>query len=317
MRTTAGMTVILAAALLAPSAAGGFELELREYKLMLDPEKFSGTPSVDAANQFWKDMLKPIIEDRLDERNNGEPRHKNKFELDEERIVRFFDTGDCDLDRQGYVFRERFDLKNGHEDFSKREVTLKLRTPDLFIAAGTSMEAADDDAEEKLEEDIGVLLVRAKGGSGEEHAVVADPPSMRSLFSRSVSQPLAAGVTLASLDDLVELSQPRDLEVADGRDDLKQGDPIREWVFKGAEVDLGENLDAEFALTLWFLEESSSATPAIAEISFKYDTRDGNVAPEAAQRAMTLFLAMQEELEWASPERATKTSFGLPEACAG
>ena len=44
MRTTAGMSVILAAALLAPSAAGGFELESREYKLMLDPQKFSGRP---------------------------------------------------------------------------------------------------------------------------------------------------------------------------------------------------------------------------------------------------------------------------------
>ena len=116
MRTTAGMTVILAAALLAPSAAGGFELESREYKLMLDPQKFSGTPSADAANRFWSDMLKPVIERRLDERNNGEPRHKNKFKLDEERIVRFFDTGDCDLDRQGYVFRERVDIEEGHED---------------------------------------------------------------------------------------------------------------------------------------------------------------------------------------------------------
>jgi hypothetical protein len=139
---------------------------------------------------------------------------------------------------------------------------------------------------------------------------------MRSLFSRTLSQPLATGATLTSLDDLVELYPSlHDLEFADARGELKQAELIREWVFEGAEVDLGDNLEAEFALTLWFPADAGSATPAIAEISFKYDTQDGDVAPEVAHRAMTLFLAMQAELEWASPERATKTSFGLPPGC--
>jgi hypothetical protein len=153
-------STVVAVVLLAPAAAHGFELNSREYKLMLDPQTFSGTPSAVAANRFWDDLLKPLIERRLDERNNGGPRHKHEFELDEERIVRFFDTSHCDLDRQGYVLRERVDIDQGHESPAKREVTLKLRTPDLFIAAGTPMEAADHHAEDKLEEDIGALLAR-------------------------------------------------------------------------------------------------------------------------------------------------------------
>ena len=316
------VAAVATAGLLAPSVAGSFDLDLREYKLMLDPQKFSGTPSADAANQFWDDMLKPVIERRLDARNDGEPRHKKKFKLQEERIVRFWDTENCDLDQHGYVLRERVDIgADGRAAPSRREITLKLRTPDLFLAAGTPLSAVDDDAESKLEEDIGVLLVRAKDSDGAERTVVAQPPSMRSLFSRSVSQPLAVGVTLASLEDAAELYPSLDdLAIVDGGDDrdrsLVQGEAIREWVFEGAEVDLGENLDAELALTLWYPADGpGSSPPAIAEISFKYGTIDGDVAPEVAQRALTLFLAMQAELDWASPERATKTSFGLPESC--
>jgi hypothetical protein len=147
--------------MLAPSISDSFELDSREYKTMLDPQKFSGAPTPDEANQFWGDMLKPIIERRLDARDDGEPRHKKKFKLEEERIVRFWDTDDCDLDRHGFVLRERVDVHDGQEDSSTREVMLKLRTPDLFLAAGTPLPAPGDQAEEKLEEDIGVLLVRA------------------------------------------------------------------------------------------------------------------------------------------------------------
>ena len=192
------------------------------------------------------------------------------------------------------MLRERLDIDDGHADSSTREVTLKLRTPDLFLAAGTPLAAANHEADDKLEEDIGVLLVRTKDRTGEERTAVAEPPSMRSLFSRTVSQPLAAEVTLTSLDDLVDLYPGLDdLDISGEGGDLVQGQLIREWVFEGAEVDLGENLDAEFALTLWFLAGTSNSAPSIAEISFKYKTKDGNVAPEAARRAMTLFLAIR------------------------
>jgi hypothetical protein len=304
--------------MLASSIADSFELDSREYKLMLDPQKFSGAPTPDEANRFWGDMLKPIIERRLDARDDGEPRHKKKFKLDEERTVRFWDTDACDLDRHGYVLRERADVRDGREDPSRREVTLKLRTPDLFLAAGALLPAAGDDADEKFEEDIGVLLARAEDGPGVERIEVARPPSMRSLFSRSVSQPLAAEASLASAEEVIELYPGlNNLDIVDnGAANLVHGALISEYVFEGAEVDLGRDVDAGFALTLWYAaDRTGGASPAVAEISFKYDTDDGDVAPAVARRAMTLFLAMQAELAWASPERATKTSSGLPEGC--
>jgi hypothetical protein len=318
MNTSLLLATLVSAGLLAPPVALSFELDSREYKLMLDPQRFSGTPSTDAANRFWDDMLKAIIECRLDARDDGEPWHKKKFKLDEERTVRFWDTDDCELDRRGYVLRERVDIRGGQEDSSKREVTLKLRTPDLFLAAGTPLPAADDQAEVKLEENIAVLLVRAEDSPGVKRTVVARPPSMRSLFSRSVSQPLAAEASLASPEVVTDLYPGlSDLDILDGRaSNLVRGEPVREYVFEGAKVDLGRDVDAGFALALWYPGDRTGGwAPAIAEISFKYDTDEGDVAPAVAQRAMALFLAMQAELAWASPERATKTSFGLPEGC--
>ena len=162
------------------------------------------------------------------------------------------------------MLRERVDLETGTRIPRSARSTLKLRTPDLFLAAGTPLPAADDDAEEKLEEDIGVLLVRAEDSRGEDHTVVAEPPSMRSLFSRSVSQPLAAEVSLASAEKVTDLYPGlSDLEISTDRPgNLVQGAPVHEYVFEGAEVDLGKDVDAEFALTLWFLGGSGGRRAA-------------------------------------------------------
>ena len=71
---------------------------------------------------------------------------------------------------------------------------------------------------------------------------------------------------------------------------------------------------AEFDLTLWHVGEA--AQPAIAEFSFKYEVKDGEVADEVAWRALVLFRALQETLgDWASPESETKTSLALPKSC--
>ena len=65
-----------------------------------------------------------------------------------------------------------------------------------------------------------------------------------------------------------------DLDVVDDRaGNLLHGDPVREYVFEGAEVDLGKDVDAGFALTFGIRRIGRATPPAIAEISFKYDTR--------------------------------------------
>ncbi len=98
---------------------------------------------------------------------------------------------------------------------------------------------------------------------------------------------------------------------------LLAGPGIHERVFDGAKVDLGLSKDVKFALTLWSSQGTAGSAKLItAEISFKYDTKDGGVDDDVARRALRLFQAMQEHLgDWSNPERATKTSLALPEAC--
>ena len=98
----------------------------------------------------------------------------------------FRDTEKCLLDRNGFSLRERIRLKDG-----RRHLTLKFRTPDIFLAAQSSI--GGDDDEIKFEEDIAPLIQRTISASGKENAAFVRPPSMRSLFSRSASRRIKIG----------------------------------------------------------------------------------------------------------------------------
>jgi hypothetical protein len=68
--------------------------------------------------------------------------------------------------------------------------------------------------------------------------------------------------------------------------ELVDGDRIHELAFAGAFVDLGNKLDAEFDLTLWYREGTlGSAAPLTAELSFKHGTDKRTVTDEVARRA--------------------------------
>lgn len=290
------------------------KLESREYKLMLDPAKFAGPPQA-IVDQFWKQVLTRVIAKRLDPKNNGEPRHKESFTLKHERLIVFRDTEACLLNGNGFSFRERTRLKDG-----RRELTLKFRTPDLFLAAQSQIGADDDDV--KFEEDIAPLVERTIAASGKESAAFARPPTMRSLFSRSATRRIKSEPALKSLADVSALYPGLDAALRRGAVEgaalaapLLSGERFRELVFSGALVDLGD-VDAEFDLSLW--HTTGTAQPAIAELSFKYDVDNGEVADAVAWRALVLFRALQEMLgDWASPESETKTSLALPKSCRG
>jgi hypothetical protein len=308
----------------AGAQAGGIKLDSREYKLMLAPGKFAGEDeAAKVVDRFWHEALKPIIDGRLDTRHDGTPRSKNAFKPDsEQRHVLFRDTEDCLLDHNGYSFRERVRLKNGDEK-SNREVTLKFRTPDLFLASETALKGSNEEASTKFEEDIAPVIVSTFDQSAHTSRVVVQPRSMRSLFSLSTKETVGPDETFEVLGDVMQAypdlranlrkaGAPND--VAGSR--LVAGIVIQELVFEGAKVDLGQDTDAEFALTLWYSQNhEKSSEPLTAEISFKYDTDDGRVNEAVAQRALKLFQAMQEGLgAWSSPEHATKSSLALP-AC--
>jgi hypothetical protein len=290
------------------AVVNAIHMDGREYKLLLKPKKFEGDPSAALANEFWTDKLKPIIRRHLDERSGGKARFKGEFDSVKIRNVCFWDTkrhalANCDLS-----LRQRGNASRSH---GAQEMTLKLRTSDLFISGLTDVPGSQRDAKTKLEEDISPLQVQRRH-------VVADYSATQSRFSRSTTQSIQRDAVPSTLAKACKLfpSLKQNLMRHDKRDfDLKArlmpGPAIEEHVFKGPKVELGGGIIGEFALTLWYFKKRRRA-PDVSEISFKCEI-DGLMHLPAAQRAHSLFVAMQEELaDWANPQDSSKTALALP-----
>jgi hypothetical protein len=293
-------------------AVNAIHIDGREYKLLLKPKKFTGDPSAALANAFWTDHLKPIIRDHLDERSGGKARFKGEFDQAKIRNVRFWDTkgralASCDLS-----LRQRGKASGAR---SAQEMTLKLRTSDLFISGLAAVPGSKPDAKTKLEEDISPLQVQR---SGPGRHVVADYGTTRSRFSRSTTQGIAADAVPSTLAQACELFPSlkqnlvrHEVRGLDLKARLVPGWAIEEHVFKGATVELGGGIKGEFALTLWYFEKRGR-TPDVSEISFRCEI-DGLMPLPSAQRAHSLFVAMQEELaDWANTQDSSKTALALP-----
>jgi hypothetical protein len=289
-----GTFLVVCAASASMAAYAAPALDSREYKLALDPAKFAGS-DLSAKVAALRDVVEPVI-------GGLDPGSKEKHR----RIV-FRDTKKCALWAAGFTLRERAKLKNGNvaED---AELTLKFRVPDVFIAADVNLSGSDDT---KLEEDI-VTFRGADGG-----------PSMRSLYSRSVNQDVEDGEMPESVRDATKRfpglkKELRENGVAENvlEAALVEGPPIREMVFEGGSVDLDENADATFAITLWYsFDAPPQAAPLAAELSYRYKADHGDVSGKIARRALSVFRGLQDVLkDWASAQHEPKTALGLP-AC--
>ena len=61
----------------------------------------------------------------------------------------------------------------------------------------------------------------------------------------------------------------------------------------------------------------SEGLPAVAEVSFKCDTIDGEMPVKAAQRALDLFIGFQAKLgDYVNTDHSSKTAMVLPKVCA-
>jgi hypothetical protein len=307
MRRFAFVASLCAAVLLAaPAAPKGIELDSREYKLMLRPEKFGADPAK-KVGEFWDKTLGPLIRDSGLKTKNGLSRHR-------ERSIEFLETGDCLLNRHGYALRIRAKTNAGSKD--EREVTLKLRAPDALFVSLIKLKASDKKAKSKFEEDVTALAPSSK-----------PPPELdlprrsRSLFSRSVTVKIDGPPHLKKLGDLLDLYPNFDKRLdqfakVDWSAGLNPGKDVSEHVFDEAVVELAPGAEAEITLTIW-----NVGTEQVAEVSFKYDLDPDSDGPQEAMvtfRAARLFDAMQKGLSaWIDQESETKTSFGLPDQCSG
>ena len=97
--------------------------------------------------------------------------------------------------------------------------------------------------------------------------------------------------------------------------ELRSGPTIREFVFKGAKVRLGDGNVGKFALTLWRFEPGGPV-PDVVEISFKCRITDGHMSGASARRALNLFNGLQEDLgDWLNQRNSSKTALALPSSC--
>lgn len=245
---------------------------------MLNPNLFNGLTPNAQVDQFWIE-LKNLIQGGTINRNTG-----GLFSLTKQRLVKFYDTpSSCVLKNNGYSFRERVD--NG-----QREVTLKFRSNDRFISGHKNMQGnAGRNPVTKFEEDISAPFV--------------------SKYSYSTTESIGQGKNLNKMNDPIGLYPGLTTYSFNANEPigLVSNLIISEKVYKGTWADLG-NLNANFALTLWY-DSPSSTMPLVAEISFKYKDSNENYSDHVTNRALAVFEAMQSMGNWVSTTSLTKTAF--------
>jgi hypothetical protein len=258
----------------------------REYKIMLRADRFNGdeAQAIQIASQFWHQFAEAIKDQAL-------AIEGDLTTVDKRRTIRFYDTQTTHLRQSDYVFRERCNVDTG-----EREVTLKFRHPDRYIAQDRNMDAdRRDSGKSKFEEDI-------------------KPPFIK-LYSFSTKQPVDDSYRLRSLQDSLKLYPG----LAADLDGLREDDHLQvvgdftayELVLEGGtfQVRNDPREDAECALVLWYDQGEKDDTPVVAEFSFKYEDPEESFSAKAAHRAYRVFEVLQTMNDWVDPASKTKTAY--------
>jgi hypothetical protein len=258
----------------------------REYKAMLRPALFEAADPVllEAAARLWRDFSSTIDGVALDI-DGGLSTIKAR-----RRIV-FYDTAKQDLNANHYIFRERRDVDGG-----TREVTLKFRHPDRYVAQGRTMAAehAASRAKTKFEEDIKAPFV--------------------SLYSFSTTVEIDERVTFETLKDVARLFP----DIAKHLDPHGEDRPLvrvndftaQELVIAGARFQVGKTpkVDAESGLIVWYRDGRPGA-PVAVEFSYRYGNDREEYESATARRAFDVFNILQQLTLWVDPNSTTKTAF--------
>jgi hypothetical protein len=258
----------------------------REYKVMLKASRFDGDDATmrSTVDAFWGDVAAALAP--LDIPASG------AFDtVKARRLIRFFDTDERMLHSDSYIVREREDVESGD-----REVTLKFRHPDRYVASDRSMDAAKaSGSKTKFEEDV--------------------KPPFVSVFSFSTTQPLESGRVLAQVRDVADLFPG----LREALDDLPAEAPLvlvsdfvgREVVLEGASIMLGSrDIEADCALVVWYDEGEQDTTPIIVEFSFKYGDEEEQYRASVAKDGYAILGLLQNGLAaWVDPNPITKTAF--------
>jgi hypothetical protein len=258
----------------------------REYKVMLSASRLDGDEAAMMARvgRFWIEMATALAP--LDIPTTG-----SFSGVKARRLIRFFDTDEHSLHADSYIVREREDV-----DSHEREVTLKFRHADRYVAADRRMDAAADmTVKTKFEEDV--------------------KPPFVSVFSFSTTLPLESGHVLEQVRDVANLFPG----LPEALDDLPTDRPLvlvgdfvgHEVVLEGATLLLGKrDIEAECALVVWYDHGADDTTPVVAEFSFKYGDDQEDYRGSVARDAYEILKVLEGGLDgWVDPDSRTKTAF--------
>ena len=258
----------------------------REYKVMLSPSRLDGDEATMTAQvqAFWAEFKAALAP--LDIPTTG-----SFSGVKARRLIRFFDTDAHSLHSDSYIVREREDIETG-----EREVTLKFRHADRYVAADRRMDAESAaEVKTKFEEDV--------------------KPPFVSVFSFSTTLPLESGHVLEQVRDVAPLFPG----LTEALDELPVDQPLvlvgdfvgHEIVLEGATLLLGKrDIEAECALVVWYDEGAADTTPVVAEFSFKYGDDQEDYRGSIARDAYEILRILQGGLDgWVDAKSMTKTAF--------
>jgi hypothetical protein len=259
----------------------------REYKVMLRPRRFRGNEKalLEAAKALWHDFS-ATVKKKIVVGTEGD-----LTRIATRRLITFYDTRDRLLNEARYIFRERRAV-----DGSDRDITLKFRHPDRYVAQDRNMDASGSpEARTKFEEDIKAPFL--------------------SLYSFS-TRLMIDDSAFKTLGDIRLLFA----DVADKIDKFQDNTKLapvnrftaRELVLAGANLQVGKTprVDAECGLIVWYDDNGARDKPVAVELSYRYGNKDEEYGGGVTRRAFQTFHALQSKLtKWVDPESRTKTAF--------
>ena len=259
----------------------------REYKLLLCAHLFTGAEDelLRKAGAFWRAFTQAIRAIVLDTDGALDT-------ITKRRCIRFYDTQGQRLRKHDYIFRERVDLVSGD-----REVTLKFRHPDRYVAQDRNMAADGQRSTAKFEEDI--------------------KPPYQTLYSYSTTQQIAEDKQLNRMNDPGRLypGLPEQLHTYDAEEAITVvgTGTVRELVLTGGDFQIGQEpkVEAECALIVWYDAREDAQTPKVVEFSFRYSNHEEKYPGAVAQCAYDVFQRLQGETlaRWVDPASKTKTAY--------
>lgn len=266
------------------------KIESREYKLLVDHTPFR--QPAEAAKAMWEYV-------RLAAKHLPLVQIKGRLDESPTTTVHFLDTPDFTLRRNGLLLRQR-----SGQDAS--EWTLKCRSEDLFMAAGTDVRPSKKfKSTTKFEEDIAPpFLCRFSHSARIDSTEIGKsgkfPDAPETIESAEEIFPVI-GTLLADDRPLHRKVELRTVQGIVAKETVWKSDTI---AFRTDEDD--RPIKASFAIIVW--SRGRSDVPVIAELSFRIKTIDGELSRIAAVAARSLYKALL-SCDFYRADARTKTEY--------